>query len=75
MKSTTKSTLSPRIMNARGVLSRELADLPVGGVLFAPFKYCSANNVKATVSKMRQNGFDFSYDNSGSEYSVITRTA
>lgn len=75
MKSTTKSTVSPRIMNARSVLSRELADLPVGGALFAPFKYCTANNVKSTVSQMRQKGFDFSYDNSGTEYSVITRMA
>ncbi len=75
MKSTTKSTISPRIMNARSVLGRELADLAVGATLFVPFKYCSANNVKSTVSQMRAKGYDFTYDNSGSEYSVITRIA
>ena len=62
-------------MNARAILSRELADLPVGATLFAPFKYCTANNVKSTISQMRQKGLDFTYDNSGTEYSIITRTA
>lgn len=75
MKSMTNSTVSPRIMNARSVLSRELADLPVGGTLFVPFKYCAANNVKSTISQMRRKGLNFSYDNSGTEYSVITRIA
>lgn len=73
MKSTTKSTVSPRIMTARSVLSRELATLEIGATLFVPFKYCTANNVKSTVSQMRNSGLDFTYDNSGSEYSVITR--
>lgn len=71
----TKTTAKPRIMNARAVLTRELAVLSVGETLYVPFKYCTANNVKVAVTTLRKNGLDFKYDNSGTEYSVITRTA
>lgn len=68
------ATVTPRIMNSRAILARELRDLPVGATLFVPFKYCSVSNIKATVSNLRREGLDFDYDNTGTEYSVITRT-
>lgn len=61
-------------MNSRAVLARELRDLEIGETLIVPFKYCSCNNIKATVSLLRKNGMDFSYDNSGREHSIVTRT-
>lgn len=70
----TNATVTPRIMNSRAVLGRELRDLPVGATIFVPFKYCSVSNIKATVSNLRRDGLDFEYDNSGTEYSVIKRT-
>ncbi len=75
MKTTTNPTNSQRIMPPRAVLSRELSELQVGETLYVPFKYCSANNVGATVTILRKNGLDFKYDNSGTVHSVITRTA
>ncbi len=71
----TKSTVKPRIMTARAVLTRELEVLPIGETLHVPFKYCTANNVKQTVHILRRTGMEFKYDNSGAAYSVITRTA
>ncbi|MCM1356467.1 MAG: hypothetical protein NC212_08700 [Staphylococcus sp.] len=71
----TKTTDTPRIMTSRAVLARELGELSVGDVLHVPFKYCTANNVKVTVAGLRKEGLDFKYDNSGAEYSVITRIA
>lgn len=71
----TSTIVTPRIMTSRAVLSRELADLAVGETLHVPFKYCTANNIKQTVHFLRKKGLDFEYDNTGSELSVITRTA
>lgn len=71
----TKTTANPRTMTSRAVLTRELAVLAVGETLHVPFKYCTANNVKVAVTTLRKNGMDFRYDNTGTEYSVITRTA
>ncbi len=61
-------------MNSRAVLGRELRDLPLQATLFVPFKYCSVQNIKRTVSYLRGEGMDFIYDNTGTEYSIITRT-
>ena len=60
-------------MNSRAVLARELRDLDEGQTLIVPFKYCSANNIKVTVTTLRKEGMDFTYDNSGNEHSIITR--
>lgn len=39
-----------------------------------PFKYYTANNIRVAVTKLRSEGLDFAYDNSGDAHSVITRT-
>lgn len=71
----TKPIAKIKTMNARGVLSRELRELEVAEILLVPFKYCSVNNIKATVTNLRKEGLQFEYDNSGNEHSVIQRTA
>ncbi len=63
-----------RVMTARGVVARELRELPVGDTLIVPFKYYTANNIRVAVTKLRSEGLDFAYDNSGDAHSVITRT-
>lgn len=60
-------------MNTRAGTVMELAVLSVGETLYV--KYCTANNIMVAVTTMRKNGLDFRYYNSGSEYSVIRRTA
>lgn len=65
-----------RIMGSRSLLSRELSDVQVGEYLVVPFKYASISNIKKTVSGINARGeATFQYDNSGSEYSFIVRTA
>lgn len=68
------TAIRQRKMPSRGVLARELRALEEGETLIVPFKYCSARNIKVQVAALRKEGLDFSYDNSGSEHSVVTRT-
>lgn len=62
------------VMKSRGVVARELDALDPGGILLVPFKYCSANNIKVSVSNLNKEGTkQFAYDNSDDTYSVIRR--
>ena len=60
-------------MNSRGVLARELRELMVNEILIVPFKYCSTSNIKKTVSILGKENLEFTYDNTGTENSIIRR--
>ncbi len=60
-------------MNSRGVLARELRELMVNEILIVPFKYCSISNIKKTVSILGKENLEFTYDNTGTENSIIRR--
>ncbi len=62
-----------RTMNSRGVLARELRELMVNEILIVPFKYCSISNIKKTVSLLGKENLEFTYDNTGTENSIIRR--
>ncbi len=62
-----------RTMNSRGVLARELRELMVNEILIVPFKYCSISNIKKTVSILGKENLEFTYDNTGTENSIIRR--
>ena len=62
-----------RTINSRGVLARELRELMVNEILIVPFKYCSISNIKKTVSILGKENLEFTYDNTGTENSIIRR--
>lgn len=45
----------------------------VNEILIVPFKYCSISNIKKTVSILGKENLEFTYDNTGTENSIIRR--
>lgn len=75
-KTTAKNKLSPRRLNSRSVLNRELAELEIGQTVVVPYKYCSVNNIRRSIFNAVHNlGRQFQAETSGDTFARITRTA